>query len=103
MTEQQLQKKIISYLEARNYYVVKTVVCNKKGVPDILACSPEGRFIAIEVKAPGKLGTTSALQNYNLQQISSCGGLSIAVDSLKKSKKFYNFFHLGGLHFLQLW
>ena len=103
MKEQQLQKQILKYLEAKGYYTVKSIVSNKKGVPDILACSPEGRFVAIEVKAPGKLNTVSALQDYNLQQINSNQGLAIVADSLKKFKNFYDFFHLGDLHFSQLW
>ena len=51
MKEQAIQAKIIKWLEKEGYWTVKTIQCNKKGVPDILACSPEGRFVAIEVKA----------------------------------------------------
>lgn len=81
MSEQKLQKKIIDWLEANGYYVVKTIVSNKKGVPDILACSPKGRFIAIEVK----YGTNkpSKLQEYNIANITKKGGIAFVTWDLE--------------------
>ena len=80
MKEAVIQKKIIDYLESEGYYTVKTILCNKKGVPDILACSPKGRFVAIEVKALG--GRTSKLQDYNLQRITNTGGVAMVARSV---------------------
>lgn len=77
MSEQKLQAKIIKHLESEGFYVVKTVVSNKKGVPDILSCSPGGRFVAIEVKF-GK-NTTSKLQDYNIELIKNCNGVAFAA------------------------
>lgn len=75
MSESKLQGKILAWLKVNGFYSVKTIVSNKKGVPDILACSPTGRFIAIEVK----YGTNKAskLQDYNIKQIRECGGFAI--------------------------
>ena len=61
---------------------MKAVVSNKKGVPDILACSPTGQFVAIEVKAAK--GKASRLQEYNLAEIKKRGGLALLVWSLEE-------------------
>ena len=88
MREQDVQRKIIKYLESLpNSWVVKTISTNKRGTPDILACV-NGRFVAIEVKALGKLSTVSKLQQYQIDRINSSGGFSIAVDNLEDVKKF---------------
>lgn len=80
--EQALQKQILAYLKDEGYYTVKTVVSNRSGVPDIIACSPSGRFVAIEVKAPGKLLNTSPLQSYNLGLIQGNSGIAFVADQL---------------------
>jgi len=87
MTEQKLQSKILNYLKSRpDTWVVKTIAVNIRGCPDILACI-DGRFVAIEVKAPGKLSTVTPLQNYQIDQIQAAGGFAVAVDSLEKLKE----------------
>lgn len=80
MSEQKTQKKIIDWLNSKGFYVVKTITCNRKGVPDILACAPGGQFIAIEVK----YGTnkTSKLQEYNIDVINKTGGLAFVAYDL---------------------
>lgn len=75
--EAKLQAKIIKWLKAQGFYAVKTVVCNVNGVPDILACSPKGKFIAIEVKYGAN--TTSKLQDYNIAVINKTGGIAFAA------------------------
>ena len=49
------------------------------GVPDFLVCY-RGRFVGIECKA-GK-GTTTALQDKNLQQIISAGGVTYVINGV---------------------
>ena len=80
MSEAKLQKKILDYLKAEGYYTVKTIVSNKKGVPDIIACSPTGKFLAIEVKYGNNKPTK--LQEYNIQQIKERGGKALVCWSL---------------------
>lgn len=46
----------------------------KSGVPDLLACV-NGRFVAIEVKAPN--GSPSELQKYNVKLINKCNGFAV--------------------------
>ena len=86
MTEQQLQKKIITYLENLGAWTVKTIQTNKRGTPDVIACL-DGKFIAIEVKAVGKLSTLTAIQQYQIDQIIAAGGTAFAADSLEMVNK----------------
>ena len=82
MKEQAIQAKILKWLAKEGYWTMKAVVSNKKGVPDILACSPSGRFVAIEVKA-GK-GKASRLQEHHLSEIRKAGGIALLVWSLEE-------------------
>ena len=61
MTEQQIQKKIIKYLEGKGCYVVNGIF-SKKGIPDLIGCY-EGIFFGIEVKKPETMNNVSKLQN----------------------------------------
>lgn len=81
MSEQKLQKKILDWLNKNGFYTVKTIVSNKKGVPDILACSPQGRFVAIEVKYGDN--KASKLQEYNLAKINEAGGIAFVAWDLE--------------------
>lgn len=85
MTEQQIQKKITSYLEQEGYYVVKVISASKAGVPDVLACI-EGKFVGIEVKKPTTLNTVSKLQEYNLERITESGGISMVACEVEQVK-----------------
>jgi len=85
MKEQDIQRKIIKYLEANGAYVVKVVSATKSGVPDILACI-KGQFVAIEVKTPKTINNVSRLQKYNLATIEAAGGKTIIAKSLEDVK-----------------
>lgn len=86
-SEQAIQRDIIKYLESKGYWTCKVVSANKRGVPDILACSPEGEFTAIEVKRGGLIRTVSKLQQYQIDQIQLRNGVAFAADSLDKVKE----------------
>jgi len=55
----------------------------KSGVPDFLVCH-QGRFIAIETKAPGRLKNTTAMQDIQLAAIRDAGGVSVVVDDVRQ-------------------
>jgi len=74
--ESKLQKKIIDILEKNNCYVVKTIVCNRSGIPDLLCCV-NGKFVAIEVKTKT---SESKLQEYNRQKIWNAKGYSFVFN-----------------------
>jgi Holliday junction resolvase len=62
------------------YFYASTGGYGASGVPDIIGCH-KGRFFGIECKA-GK-GKTTALQEKNIAQIKTTGGLAIVVNEVK--------------------
>jgi Holliday junction resolvase len=75
--EKSYENKIKKYLKERGCYCVKYFGCNYStaGTPDVLACvPPEGRFLAIEVKAQN--GKPSELQLAKIEQIRKAGGFA---------------------------
>jgi len=84
--EQTLQKKIIDWLNKQpDIWAVKVMCANRNGTPDIIA-SVGGRFVGIEVKAPGKLGSVSPLQRYQIDSIELTGAVAFPADSLDTVK-----------------
>jgi hypothetical protein len=59
------------------------------GIPDFICCW-KGQFLAIETKAPGKRGDTTANQDRKLQEIKDHGGWSIVVDDPRQLVEFLN-------------
>lgn len=51
------------------------------GVPDFLVCW-NGKFIAIETKAPGKRANTTVLQDRQIMGIHQAGGVAVVVDDV---------------------
>lgn len=86
-TEQQIQKKIMTYLESEGCYVVKVISASKSGVPDILG-SYQGKFFGIEVKKPSTMNTVSKLQEYNLNKIRESGGYSTVACDVDTAENF---------------
>ena len=88
MKESKAQKDIIDHLHSIGAWTVKTIQCNKSGVPDILACY-EGRFIALEVKRDegARKNETKPLQHRNIKQINSSGGIAAVVISVDEVKE----------------
>lgn len=93
-TEQDIQKTIIDYLKIKHYVVFKhhstgsTIREGKpiyfkhgdKGISDIIGCSPQGRFIAIEVKKPE--GKVSEEQLDFIERVNRIGGTAFVAYSL---------------------
>lgn len=81
MSEQALQTKIMKWLKEHNFWAVKIIVSSHAGTPDIIACSPKGTFIGIEVKY-GR-NTPSKLQEYHIQEIKNKGGIAFVTWDLE--------------------
>jgi len=81
IAEKVIQKEILDYLKEQGYYVIKVVVANVSGVPDILFCK-DGRFCAVEVKATGKKKQVTELQKLHIEMIHASGGKAIVADCL---------------------
>lgn len=88
MSESKLQTKIIKLLKANGYWTLKVVVANRAGIPDIVACSPEGLFIAIEVKSGDN--KPSKLQQYNIDCINKNKGKAFCAWSVDDVKRELN-------------
>lgn len=61
------------------------------GIPDFIVCL-QGRFIAIETKAPGKKNNTTPNQKRELASIHRAGGEALVIDDvaqLKPLEKYY--------------
>jgi hypothetical protein len=57
------------------------------GIPDFICCMG-GRFLAIETKAPGKIGDTTANQKRVLKEIQMHEGLVLVVDDAQQLEHF---------------
>lgn len=70
MKESQIQNKKIKQLEEDGYFVVKLVLTNKNGMPDLLALK-NGKALFLEVKK--KDGKLTKLQEYRIKEIKNKG------------------------------
>ena len=80
MSEKNIVESIRRYLKS-----VKDLFFWKEhgGIPDIICCY-KGRFIAFEVKQPGKKPTI--LQQQVIKDIIRCGGYAVKVDDVSQVK-----------------
>jgi Holliday junction resolvase len=78
-TEQRIQTEIVKYIESIGGYVVKVMVANSNGTPDLICCI-DGKFLAIEVKKDG--GKVSELQKHHIKKIQVSGGEAIVAYSV---------------------
>jgi len=98
MLEKDIQNAIMDWLKLKGWYALRInsgaqfkenskgkkymIRLAPPGTPDIIACTPKGRFIGIEVKRPGNKPTK--LQRETLQRITDCGGVGMWVRSLEE-------------------
>ena len=85
--ETRLRAQIVKMLNALpQCYVVKYhgSMYGQAGVPDLLICL-RGRFIAMEIKAPG--GKVTPLQESNITQINNAGGAAYIVRSVEDAQQ----------------
>jgi hypothetical protein len=57
------------------------------GIPDFICCW-DGRFLAIETKAPGKTGNTTANQDRVIECINAAGGRALVIDNAEILRAF---------------
>lgn len=77
--EAKVKRKVVEVLKKHGAYYFYPVTggYGKSGVPDIVACF-KGRFIGIECKAGSN--TPTMLQNRNIAEIITCGGIAFVVN-----------------------
>ena len=97
--EQQLQKTIIDYLRLKKCVVVKfrSVGIKKengsyipmpnleKGVSDLIACMPDGRYLAVEIKQKGNHATPD--QQSFIERIKKNNGIALVAFNLEDVMK----------------
>lgn len=57
----------------------------RRGISDILGCLPDGRFIAVEVKA--EKGRVSEYQERFIEDVNRCGGLGFIARSVEEVRE----------------
>lgn len=70
ISESKIQSKIIALLKADNWIVVKTIVLNDSGYPDIFAFRNK-ETLFVEVKS--EKGVLSTLQKYRIERLKNEG------------------------------
>ena len=71
MTEQKIQTKKIKQLESEGYYVIKLMLTNKPGIPDLIAIPRDSDVLFVEVKKD--TGKLSKLQEYRIKELTNHG------------------------------
>jgi hypothetical protein len=92
--EGQVQKSIMDWLKAHGIYHYRqntgrrgNVNYGVVGGSDIIGCLPDGRFLAIEVKAKGKKDTATLVQLEFLANIAKNGGVAFVAESVADVEK----------------
>jgi hypothetical protein len=83
--EGRVKTAIKAWLKARGAYFTMPMGSGfgRSGTPDFLCCI-QGRFVAIEAKAPGKMSNTSPMQEIQLTEIHRAGGIAMVVDDVQQ-------------------
>lgn len=81
--EGRVKKRVKEWLKDHGifYYMPVSNGMGAVGVPDFLCCF-EGRFLAIETKAPGKRGNLTPNQEQRIKEIHAAGGAALVVDDV---------------------
>lgn len=81
--ESRLVANILKKIRGQGGWWFKThgSVYQMSGIPDIIGCH-DGRFVAMEVKMPGKEQETSARQGWTMRRIHAAGGIAVVVSSV---------------------
>jgi hypothetical protein len=98
--EGKVKQKIKAFLVSVGawYCMPATGGFGKSGVPDFLVCW-KGKFIGIEAKAPGKAGNTTTLQNQQLAEIRTAGGIALVCDDVSVLERYL----IGSGEFKEAW
>ena len=92
--EGKVKAKVKACLQARSIWHCTPIGSQfgNAGVPDILCCW-DGKFLGIEVKAPGKRSNITDMQKCQLAGIRAAGGAAIVVDDIAQMEDLLNAIH----------
>jgi hypothetical protein len=85
--EGKVKKKVKEYLKSIGawYYMPVSNGMGRSGCPDILVCL-DGKFLAFETKAPGKINNVTPNQQREIDEIIRANGVAHVVDSVDQVK-----------------
>lgn len=88
--EGKVKAAIAKWLKAHGawYFMPVSNGMGRHGIPDFICCW-RGKFLAIEAKAPGKRGNTSALQEREINAIRTASGWAVVVDDVSQLDEFF--------------
>ena len=80
--EGKVKKEVKKWLEARGiwYAMPMGTGYGRSGVPDFICCW-QGKFLAIETKAPGREKNTTVAQDRELAAIAAAGGTALVIST----------------------
>ena len=86
--EKVIQSHILAYLRSVGISadIITLGAYSGKGVADIVGCMPDGRYLAIEVKCPGKKPTE--LQSIWLKEKSKVNAITMVAHSVEDVETF---------------
>ena len=89
--EGRTKAQIKKWLDARDiwYFMPVSNGMGRHGIPDIICCW-NGKFLAIECKAPGKRANTSALQEREIAAIRMAKGWAVVVDDVAQLDEYFS-------------
>ena len=106
--EKEIQKQIIDYLRIKRWVVIKFnnvgifkqetkkyIPPSQKGIADLSVCSPQGRFIAIEVKR--EKGIVTEDQKAFGEEIEARHGIYLVARSIDDIIKFVDHYEKYGI------
>jgi len=85
--ESLVKRDIVAYLDTLEecwHIAFHNMGYGKRGVPDRLICYC-GRFVALEIKAPG--GKATAWQERAIKEINEAGGMAAVVSSVEETMR----------------
>ena len=88
--EGRVKDAVKKWLKARGawYYMPVQNGMGVVGIPDFICCW-NGKFLAIETKAPGKRANVSANQANRIKEIQSARGWAVVVDDVSQLDEFF--------------
>ena len=89
--EGRVKQAVKQYLKRRGiwFYMPIQNGMGQVGIPDFICCW-NGRFLAVETKAPGKLNNTTPNQERVIKEIRSVAGCAFVVDSVAMLDELLN-------------
>lgn len=88
--EEKVKAAVKRWLKARGiwWYMPSQNGRGVVGIPDFICCW-DGKFLAIETKAPGKRTNTTANQDMRIHEIQSAKGWAVVVDDVRQLDELF--------------